>query len=126
MKLLAGAERHGESFVTSATGMTGRLPASIRADEDLPIAIDNLHKFAYIAGFRDTMSGLSSPNYQTRIPLPMELKDGASFNGTVKLSWIGIGRAHRRPIHLRGAIGAFRTMLDKGGCQVCPSRPTRN
>ena len=71
------------------------------ANEALHIATDHLHMFAYIAGFSDTMSRLSSVPLDTNIATNGELKDGAALDETVKPLWRGIGTGHRRPIHLR-------------------------
>ena len=96
------------------------------ANEALHIATDHLHVFAYIAGFSDTMSGLSTVPLDPNTAIHGVLKDGAAFNENVKLLWLGIGTGHRRQIHLREPSALSARCSTRPGCQVCLLRLARH
>jgi len=86
---------------------------SMGANEALHVATDHLDTFAYMAGFSGTMNGLSTDPLDPATAFNGTFKDGAAFNEKVKLLWLGMGT--KEPTPFPGAIGSFRTMLDKAG-----------
>lgn len=86
---------------------------SMGANEALHLATGHLDTFAYMAGFSGTMNGLSTAPLDPATAFNGIFKDGAAFNARVKLLWLGMGTKEPNPFP--GAIGAFRTMLDKAG-----------
>ena len=91
-------------------GMAG---LSMGANQALHLATSHLDTFAYMAGFSGTMNGLSTDTLDPATAFNGVFKDGAAFNAKVKLLWLGMGTEEPNPFP--GAIGAFRTMLDKAG-----------
>ena len=83
---------------------------SMGANEALHVATDHLDTFAYMAGFSGTMNGLSTDPLDPATAFNGTFKDGAAFN---ELVWLGMGT--KEPTPFPGAIGSFRTMLDKAG-----------
>jgi para-nitrobenzyl esterase len=86
---------------------------SMGANQALHVATHNLDTFAYMAGFSGTMNGLSTDALHPATAFNGTFKDGAAFNAKVKLLWLGMGT--QEPAPFPGAIGAFRTMLEKAG-----------
>jgi enterochelin esterase-like enzyme len=86
---------------------------SMGANQALRIATQNLDSFVYMAGFSGTMNGLSTEPLDAETAFGGVFKDGTAFNQRVKLLWLGMGTEEPNPFP--GAIGAFRTMLDKAG-----------
>jgi len=86
---------------------------SMGANQALHLATDHLDTFAYMAGFSGTMNGLSGDALDPATAFNGTFKDGAAFNGKVKLLWLGMGT--EEPDFFHKSIGAFRTMLDKAG-----------
>lgn len=86
---------------------------SMGANQALHLATDHLDTFAYMAGFSGTMNGLSTEPLEPATAFHGIFKDGAAFNSKVKLLWLGMGTEEPNPFP--GAIGAFRSMLDKAG-----------
>jgi para-nitrobenzyl esterase len=86
---------------------------SMGANQALQIATHNLDTFAWMGGFSGTMNGLSTDPLDPAAAFGGVFKDGAAFNDKVKLLWLGMGTEEPNPFP--GAIGAFRTMLDKSG-----------
>jgi enterochelin esterase family protein len=86
---------------------------SMGANQALHLATGHLDTFAYMAGFSGTMNGLSTEALDPATAFNGVFKDGAAFNNKVKLLWLGMGTQEPNPF--RGAIGAFRAMLDKAG-----------
>ncbi len=86
---------------------------SMGANQALRVSTHNLDKFAYIGGFSGTMNGLSTDPLDPATAFDGIFKDGAEFNEKVKLFWLGMGTKEPNPFP--GAIGAFRTMLEKSG-----------
>jgi para-nitrobenzyl esterase len=84
---------------------------SMGANQALHLATDHLDTFAYMAGFSGTMNGLSGDPLDPATAFNGIFKDGAAFNGKVKLLWLGMGT--EEPDFFHKSIGAFRTMLDK-------------
>jgi len=84
---------------------------SMGANQALHLATDHLDTFAYMAGFSGTMNGLSGDPLDPATAFNGIFKDGAAFNGKVKLLWLGMGT--EEPDYFHKSIGAFRTMLDK-------------
>jgi para-nitrobenzyl esterase len=84
---------------------------SMGANQALHLATDHLDTFAYMAGFSGTMNGLSGDPLDPATAFNGIFKDGAAFNGKVKLLWLGMGT--EEPEFFHKSIGAFRTMLDK-------------
>jgi len=84
---------------------------SMGANQALHIATDHLDNFAYMAGFSGTMNGLSTEPLDPATAFNGVFKDGAAFNSSVKLLWLGMGTEEPNPFP--GAIGSFRAMLDK-------------
>ncbi len=92
------------------------------ANQALQIATHNLDTFAYMAGFSGTFNGLSTEPLDPDTAFGGVFKGGAAFNLKVKLLWLGMGTQEPNPFP--GAIGAFRSMLDKAGAKnVCFSSP---
>jgi enterochelin esterase family protein len=86
---------------------------SMGANQALHLATDHLDTFAYMAGFSGTMNGLSGDPLDPATAFNGIFKDGAAFNGKVKLVWLGMGT--EEPDFFHKSIGAFRTMLDHVG-----------
>jgi enterochelin esterase family protein len=86
---------------------------SMGGNQTLTITMRNLDKFAYIGGFSGTMNGLSTAPLDPATYFNGAFKDGAALNKKIKLLWLGMGTAEPDPFP--GAIGAFKTMLDKAG-----------
>ena len=86
---------------------------SMGANQALHLATDHLDTFAYMAGFSGTMNGLSTEPLEPATAFHGIFKDGAAFSSKVKLLWLGMGTDEPNPFP--GAIGAFRSMLDKAG-----------
>jgi enterochelin esterase family protein len=86
---------------------------SMGGNQTCQITIHNLDKFAYIGAFSGTMNGLNTDALDPATAFNGAFKDGDAFNKKVKLLWIGMGTAEPNPFP--GAIGAFRTMLEKAG-----------
>jgi para-nitrobenzyl esterase len=86
---------------------------SMGANQALHLATDHLETFAYMAGFSGTMNGLSTDALDPATAFNGAFKDGAAFNGKVKLLWLGMGTQEPNPFP--GAIGSFRAMLDTQG-----------
>jgi para-nitrobenzyl esterase len=84
---------------------------SMGANQALQLATHNLDKFAYMAGFSGTMNGLSTDPLDPATSFEGVFNDSAAFNEKVKLLWLGMGT--REPDPFPGAIGSFRTMLEK-------------
>lgn len=86
---------------------------SMGANQTIQITMNNLDKFASIAGF----SGTS--NYPNTTPIDVttfmngKFKDGAALNKQIKLFWLGLGT--KEPVPFPGSVGAFKDMLDKQG-----------
>ena len=86
---------------------------SMGANQALHMATGHLDTFAYMAGFSGTMNGLSGDALDPATAFNGVFKDGAAFNGKVKLLWLGMGT--EEPAFFHKSIGAFRTMLEKAG-----------
>jgi len=86
---------------------------SMGGNQTLRLTTHNLDKFAYIGGFSGTMNGLSTDPLDPATAFNGLFKDGTAFNEKVKLLWLGMGTKEPNPFP--GAIGSFRTMLDKAG-----------
>ena len=86
---------------------------SMGANQALHLATGHLDTFAYMAGFSGTMNGLSGDVLDPATAFNGIFKDGAAFNGKVKLLWLGMGT--EEPDLFHKSIGAFRTMLDTAG-----------
>lgn len=86
---------------------------SMGGNQTCQVTIRNLDKFAYIGAFSGTMNGLSTDLLDPATAFDGAFKDGEDFNRKVRLLWIGMGTEEPNPFP--GAIGAFRTMLDKAG-----------
>ena len=86
---------------------------SMGANQALRLATHNLDTFAYMGGFSGTTNGLSTDPLDPATAFDGVFKDGAAFNEKVKLLWLGMGTKEPNPFP--GAIGSFRTMLEKGG-----------
>ena len=86
---------------------------SMGANQTIRITMNNLDKFASIAGFSGTSNYPSSDEIDPSTFLNGKFKDAASLNKQIKLFWLGLGTAEPAPFP--GSIGAFRRMLDKQG-----------
>jgi len=86
---------------------------SMGANQTLRLTTHNLDKFTYIGGFSGTMNGLNTDPLDPATAFEGIFKDGAAFNEKVKLLWLGMGT--KEPDPFPGAIGSFRTMLEKAG-----------
>ena len=86
---------------------------SMGANQTLRLTTHNLDKFTYIGGFSGTMNGLSTDPLDPATAFDGIFKDGSAFNEKVKLLWLGMGT--KEPDPFPGAIGSFRTMLEKAG-----------
>ena len=86
---------------------------SMGANQTIRITMNNLDKFASIAGFSGTSNYPSSDEIDPATFLNGKFKDAASLNKQIKLFWLGLGTTEPAPFP--GSIGAFRRMLDKQG-----------
>ncbi len=86
---------------------------SMGGNQTMWLTTHNLDKFSYIGAFSGTMNGLSTEALDPATAFNGFFKDGAAFNNKVKLLWIGMGTEEPNPFP--GAIGSFRSMLDKAG-----------
>ena len=86
---------------------------SMGGNQTCQVTMHNLDKFAYIGAFSGTMNGLSTDALDPATAFDGVFRDGAALNRKIKLLWIGMGTEEPNPFP--GAIGAFRTMLDKAG-----------
>jgi enterochelin esterase-like enzyme len=86
---------------------------SMGANQTIQITMNNLDKFAYIAGFSGTSNYPSTAEIDPATFMNGKFKDGAAINKQIKLFWLGLGT--KEPSPFPGSVGAFKTMLDKVG-----------
>jgi enterochelin esterase-like enzyme len=86
---------------------------SMGANQTIRITMNNLDKFAYIAGFSGTSNYPSTAEIDPATFMNGKFKDGAALNKQIKLFWLGLGT--KEPVPFPGSVGAFRAMLDKQG-----------
>ena len=91
-------------------GMAG---LSMGANQTITITMNNLDKFAYIAGFSGTSNYPSTTEIDPATFMNGKFKDGAALNKQIKLFWLGLGTKEPNPFP--GSVGAFRAMLEKQG-----------
>ena len=91
-------------------GMAG---LSMGANQTITITMNNLDKFAYIAGFSGTSNYPSTAEIDPATFMGGKFKDGAALNKQIKLFWLGLGTKEPNPFP--GSVGAFRAMLEKQG-----------
>lgn len=86
---------------------------SMGANQTITITMNNLDKFAYIAGFSGTSNYPRTEAIDVDKFMGGKFKDGAALNKQIKLFWLGLGTAEPAPFP--GSVGAFRAMLEKQG-----------
>lgn len=91
-------------------GMAG---LSMGANQTITITMNNLDKFAYIAGFSGTSNYPNTTEIDPATFMGGKFKDGAALNRQIKLFWLGLGTKEPNPFP--GSVGAFRAMLEKQG-----------
>jgi enterochelin esterase-like enzyme len=91
-------------------GMAG---LSMGANQTIRLTMNNLDKFAYIAGFSGTSNYPSTAEIDPGTFMDGKFKDGAALNKQIKLFWLGLGTKEPNPFP--GSVGAFCAMLDKQG-----------
>lgn len=91
-------------------GMAG---LSMGANQTIQITMNNLDKFAWIAGFSGTSNYPNTTEIDPATFMGGKFKDGAALNKQIKLFWLGLGT--KEPAPFPGSVGAFRAMLEKQG-----------
>ena len=91
-------------------GMAG---LSMGANQTITITMNNLDKFAYIAGFSGTSNYPRTDEIDVNTFMGGKFKDGAALNKQIKLFWLGLGTVEPAPFP--GSVKAFRNMLEKQG-----------
>jgi len=86
---------------------------SMGANQTITITMNNLDKFAWIAGFSGTSNYPSTAEIDPATFMNGKFKDGAALNTQIKLFWLGLGTKEPNPFP--GSVGAFRAMLEKQG-----------
>jgi len=86
---------------------------SMGANQTITITMNNLDKFAYIAGFSGTSNYPSTAEIDPTTFMNGKFNDGAALNKQIKLFWLGLGTKEPNPFP--GSVGAFRAMLEKQG-----------
>jgi enterochelin esterase family protein len=86
---------------------------SMGANQTIQITMNNLDKFASIAGFSGTSNYPRTEAIDTETFMNGKFKDGAALNKQIKLFWLGLGT--KEPSPFPGSVGAFKAMLDKQG-----------
>ena len=86
---------------------------SMGGNQTCQVTFHNLDKFSFIGAFSGTMNGLSTDELDPQTAFNGVFKDGQALNKQIALLFIGKGTKEPNPFP--GAIGAFRTMLDKAG-----------
>lgn len=86
---------------------------SMGGNQTCQVTFHNLDKFSFIGAFSGTMNGLNTDELDPLTAFKGIFKDGKALNDQIRLLFIGKGTKEPNPFP--GAIGAFRTMLDKAG-----------
>lgn len=86
---------------------------SMGANQTITITMNNLDKFAYIAGFSGTSNYPRTEAIDVDRFMGGKFKDGAALNKQIKLFWLGLGTVEPAPFS--GSVKAFRDMLEKQG-----------
>lgn len=86
---------------------------SMGANQAITIAMNNLDKFSYLAGFSGTSNYPATSTIDASTFMGGIFKDGKALNNQLKLFWLGLGTKEPNPFP--GSVGAFRTMLDNQG-----------
>lgn len=86
---------------------------SMGGNQTCQVTFHNLDKFSHIGAFSGTMNGLSTAELDPQTAFSGIFKNSKTLNMQIRLLWIGMGTKEPNPFP--GAIGAFRTMLDKAG-----------
>ena len=86
---------------------------SMGANQTITITMNNLDKFASIAGFSGTSNYPRTDEIDPATFMGGKFKDGAALNKQIKLFWLGLGTAEPAPFP--GSVAAFRAMLEKQG-----------
>ncbi|WP_311954018.1 alpha/beta hydrolase-fold protein [Mucilaginibacter terrae] len=84
---------------------------SMGANQTMRIMMNNLDKFAYVAGFSGTSNYPGTDTLNPETFLDGKFKDGASVNKKIKVLWLSLGT--KEPAPFPGSVGAFRAMLDR-------------
>ncbi|MDP4272628.1 MAG: esterase, partial [Bacteroidota bacterium] len=82
-------------------------------NQAITIAMNNLDKFSYLAGFSGTSNYPSTSAIDPATFMGGAFKDGKAVNSKLKLFWLGLGTTE--PVPFPGSVGAFRAMLDQQG-----------
>ncbi len=86
---------------------------SMGANQAITIAMNNLDKFSYIAGFSGTSNYPGTSTIDPSSFMGGVFKDGNALNSQIKLFWLGLGTKEPEPFP--ASVGAFRAMLDQQG-----------
>lgn len=86
---------------------------SMGANQAITIAMNNLDKFSYLAGFSGTSNYPATSTIDPSTFMGGAFKDGKALNNQLKLFWLGLGTKEPNPFP--ASVGAFRTMLDNQG-----------
>jgi enterochelin esterase-like enzyme len=86
---------------------------SMGGNQTCHVTLKHLDLFAWIGAFSGTGNGLSTEPIDPKTFIGGVFTDGTAFSARVRLLWIGMGTEEPDPFP--GAIGAFRTMLDRAG-----------
>ena len=84
---------------------------SMGANQTITITMNNLDKFASIAGFSGTSNYPREDVIDPATFMGGKFKDGAALNKQIKLFFLGLGT--KEPSPFPGSVTAFKNMLDK-------------
>jgi enterochelin esterase-like enzyme len=86
---------------------------SMGANQTITITMNNLDKFANIAGFSGTSNYPRTDELDPATFMNGKFKDGEALNKQIKVFYLGLGT--KEPSPFPGSVGAFRNMLIKQG-----------
>ncbi len=86
---------------------------SMGANQTITITMNNLDKFASIAGFSGTSNYPRTDELDPATFMGGKFKDGAALNKQIKVFYLGLGT--KEPAPFPGSVTAFRNMLIKQG-----------
>jgi len=86
---------------------------SMGANQTITITMNNLDKFASIAGFSGTSNYPRTDELDPATFMGGKFKDGAAFNKQIKVFFLGLGT--KEPAPFPGSVTAFRSLFDKQG-----------
>lgn len=86
---------------------------SMGANQTITITMNNLDKFANIAGFSGTSNYPREDELDPATFMGGKFKDGEALNKQIKVFYLGLGT--KEPSPFPGSVTAFRNMLNKQG-----------